>query len=606
VLNRMDGVASQIVGKQTISVMKGREDWGVICVGYTESLLKDALNEMNVFPHILSLSVSNPLPIEQIRAFRNSFSGQCFLIEEGGVFVEQQLKLSDIKILGKANNPTITHWTIQSIKSYLEVQGERLISPVAPPQTIILRPPSICSGCPYRAIATAILEFKKKGAITKVFGDIGCSSLLSFEGVFDYSLCMGASESMRQGYVQARPDMASKVLSLIGDSSECHSGMDASRNSIYRQIPGVKIVLDNSAVAMTGYQTSPTSDKVKGISLKAALEGENIPTTEVDAYNISAIKKALQSALAEAEKGIFSAIIIKGSCLHISPKKKNQILQVNQELCIQCGLCDVCPSIDFDSDKYPIIGKDCTLCGSGEPLCIQACPKNAIHLVERVKPEPINVIPSNDLTIPQFEQEDFEGIFRLGVRGVGGQGNLFIGRVLAQVVQGYFKNYGNIYKGEVHGMAQMGGPVVSTFSFGNVHSPLPLENGLDVIISLERTELLRQDFISYLKPGGHIILSERAILPRGFSKNDYPSIEQVLEELEGFNTSVIAIPKEYETTENVYLLGVLSQFYPFRNIPESFWCSILDSFTKNKAMSQHNIISFINGRNHILISSGRE
>lgn len=45
----------------------------------------------------------------------------------------------------------------------------------------------------------------------------------------------------------------------------------------------------------------------------------------------------------------------------------------------------------------------------------------------------------------------------LAIRGVGGQGNLFFGRVLARVafLAGYDRE--NVLKGETHGMAQMGG-----------------------------------------------------------------------------------------------------------------------------------------------------
>ncbi|MFQ9492595.1 MAG: 2-oxoacid:acceptor oxidoreductase family protein [Bilophila wadsworthia] len=59
----------------------------------------------------------------------------------------------------------------------------------------------------------------------------------------------------------------------------------------------------------------------------------------------------------------------------------------------------------------------------------------------------------------------------LAIRGVGGQGNLFFGKVLAQVafLAGYDDR--NILKGETHGMAQMGGPVISTFGCGEVFSP---------------------------------------------------------------------------------------------------------------------------------------
>lgn len=582
------------------TIFEGKEDWGILCVGYTHSLALDVLNALEAKPFFMSVSVSNPLPMHDIANYRKKFSGKLYLLEEGGTFVENQLKLSGIDVIGKFMNPTITHWTTQSIYSFLKLEGAEIPNIEIKSDITVFRPPSICVGCPYRGTAAAIQQFKKSGAISKVFGDIGCSSLLSFEGVFDYSLCMGASDSMRQGYVQAKPQEAARVLSLIGDSSECHSGMDASRNSVYKNIPGIKIILDNSSVAMTGFQDSPTSGKEKGISLKAALEGENIPTVEVDAYNLAEIKTVLKSSLKKAEEGIFSAIVIKGSCLHIAPKRKGQQILLNKEKCTKCGICSVCPHIDSDNGYYPHIGTDCSLCGSGTPLCIQSCPKKALSITEKgsVRLKQRDTSTKSEIIIPTFDKESFDGIFRLGICGVGGQGNLFIGKVLARVVQRYFSNYGTIVKGEVHGMAQMGGPVTSTFSFGDVHSPLSMKQGMDILVSLERTEVFRNNILENLKPEGKIILNERAVLPRGFNKNEYPSLERVLDNLNTFNVSLIRIAEPYTIAENVFMLGTLSTMYPFTNIPSELWKSVLSSLSRNQEQAEFNIETFVAGREY--------
>jgi len=68
---------------------------------------------------------------------------------------------------------------------------------------------------------------------------------------------MGASDSMRQGFVLSRPDMANQVISITGDSTECHSGLDSTRNAVFRNVPGVKVILDNRITAMTGGQVAP-------------------------------------------------------------------------------------------------------------------------------------------------------------------------------------------------------------------------------------------------------------------------------------------------------------------------------------------------------------
>ena len=51
-------------------------------------------------------------------------------------------------------------------------------------------------------------------------------------------MAMGASEAKRTGYVLSKPEMASKCLSVLGDGTECHSGMDATETRCSAMFPG--------------------------------------------------------------------------------------------------------------------------------------------------------------------------------------------------------------------------------------------------------------------------------------------------------------------------------------------------------------------------------
>ena len=128
----------------------------------------------------------------------------------------------------------------------------------------IPRPPVLCAGCPYRLFAHEVALLRKKKQIDVVFGDIGCNGLLYFMNALDTGLAMGASEAERIGYVMDRPEQASRCITVLGDSTECHTGMDATRNAVYRNMPGVKVILDNSWTGMTGGQPSPTSPAQPG------------------------------------------------------------------------------------------------------------------------------------------------------------------------------------------------------------------------------------------------------------------------------------------------------------------------------------------------------
>lgn len=78
------------------------------------------------------------------------------------------------------------------------------------------------------------------------------------------------------------------------------------------------------------------------------------------------------------------------------------------------------------------------------------------------------------------------------------QGNLFFGHVLARLafLAGYHRH--NIIKGDTHGMAQMGGPVISTFGCGAVASPVLLPGSADCLIAMEQSEVLRPGFLEML------------------------------------------------------------------------------------------------------------
>lgn len=86
--------------------------------------------------------------------------------------------------------------------------------------------------------------------------------------------------------------------------------------------------------------------------------------------------------------------------------------------------------------------------------------------------------------------------------GVGGQGILFITRMLAETAIdcGY-----RILTAETHGMAQRGGVVVSHLKTGDFSSPLVRPGMADILFLLHpgNLELHKQ----YLRPGGSVIIN---------------------------------------------------------------------------------------------------
>jgi indolepyruvate ferredoxin oxidoreductase beta subunit len=93
--------------------------------------------------------------------------------------------------------------------------------------------------------------------------------------------------------------------------------------------------------------------------------------------------------------------------------------------------------------------------------------------------------------------------------GVGGQGTVLASKLLAQC--GIDKGQ-SARTAETIGMAQRGGCVVSHVRIGDgMFSPLIPKGEADLIIGFEPAEAVR--CLDYLKPGGKVVVSKRAIKP---------------------------------------------------------------------------------------------
>lgn len=608
VLERIPQIRHWAENSALVTAAEGEESWGVICSGEACMIVNETLNTAGLKPSVLELGITNPIPVQQIKKFIESLQGgTCFLIEDGERFIEKEITFAGLKVIGKENYPTITNWTPDLVLEYLHFHGvtdqKHLPNMVNEP---VKRPASICPGCPYRALSLVIQKFKRQKKLEMVFGDIGCSTLLHTYDALDINFCMGASESIRQGYVISRPEKAGKVISLIGDSSECHSGMDATRNGQFRNIPGVKIILDNNAVAMTGYQESPTSQSDSSLNLIDALKGEGVEAFELNSYDMKSIEKVLTLALENAEKGALTALILKAPCLFVVPKneRKKVAIQVNEDICIKCNKCDICPSISKTEENYPRINSTCTRCGVGDELCMSLCPVNAIgennqavtDKVSSEQPYLTAQIIDGDSVAGTERYSENKRSYRVAFRGVGGQGVLFMSKLFSSVIDKSNLFPGRILAGEVHGMAQKGGAVCSTLVCGDVSSPILGKKSADILIALEYSEILQDGFLDLLKPGGTIILNNYSLLPRGLKPDEYPSIEKVQERLKGYKVVRLDLSEELNSLANTAVMGVVSQLDEFESVELSEWENSLAYHSPSERVRTANLDAFHKGR----------
>lgn len=92
--------------------------------------------------------------------------------------------------------------------------------------------------------------------------------------------------------------------------------------------------------------------------------------------------------------------------------------------------------------------------------------------------------------------------YQIVISGVGGQGVLFITRLLAEAA---IQKGLPVFTSETHGMAQRGGTVISHLKIGDFASPLISPGNADGLIALKAESLDQHG--GYLKSGGWAVIN---------------------------------------------------------------------------------------------------
>ncbi|HAN44525.1 MAG TPA: indolepyruvate oxidoreductase subunit beta [Ruminococcaceae bacterium] len=179
--------------------------------------------------------------------------------------------------------------------------------------------------------------------------------------------------------------------------------------------------------------------------------------------------------------------------------------------------------------------------------------------------------------------------------GVGGQGSLLASKLFGNVLlaRGY-----DVKVSEVHGMSQRGGSVVTYVKYGDkVYSPVVEQGEADVIISFEKLEAAR--WVSYLKKGGKMIVSEQQIdpMPVIIGAASYP--ENIIDKIKDMGiqiTSVdaLSIAEKLGNAKaaNVVLMGVVSAML---DISVEDWRNAIKECVPEKFL-ELNLAAFESGR----------
>lgn len=137
--------------------------------------------------------------------------------------------------------------------------------------------------------------------------------------------------------------------------------------------------------------------------------------------------------------------------------------------------------------------------------------------------------------------------------GLGGQGILFMTKVLAQV--SLEKGY-NMMGAETHGMAQRGGSVVSHLRLGNVQGSLVKTNEAPLLLALEENEGYRN--LPFLARGGRLYVNTMSPLFPREEVRSFLTNKQIVSR--SVPAGKIALDLGAPMSSNLALLGFCSAF----------------------------------------------
>lgn len=359
-------------------IITGGDSLGIVTSGIAFQYVAEEFPDAS----ILKLGLSYPFPDDLIREFSKRFD-ELVVVEELDNFLEEHIRSLGIKVKGKVYFPGVGELNPDKVargKAKMEGKDTGQEENDTDNTDLPARPPVFCPGCPSRGLFYALSKID-----CVVTGDIGCYSL----GVFppyeriDTIICMGAGITVAQGMDKAgfrdKP-----LIGIVGDSTFFHSGITGLLEISYNRGISTIIVVDNRITAMTGHQDHPGTGRTlmgektyttypEDIARACGIENIRI----VDPLNFRETLNALRE---EIKKESPSLIVARRPCPLIKKEKKAPWV-VDQEKCIQCGVClkAGCPAIykKIEKENGENIYIDPSLC-QGCGFCAQVCPKKAI------------------------------------------------------------------------------------------------------------------------------------------------------------------------------------------------------------------------------------
>jgi len=361
---------------------------GVITSGIAFEYAKEAFGDSADY---LKLGFTHPLPKEMISDFCDKHD-KVYIIEENDPYIEDFVRALGKECYGKDIFPYTGEMTPDVIRRVVLEQEMDVIKPRE--DLIVNRPPTFCSGCPHRGF---FYELGKKRKKIIVAGDIGCYSLAVGEpyNLMDWLICMGAAFSSGHGaqsVIDMNPNDDRRLVSIMGDSTFFHTGINSLINTVYNKGKTINVILDNRITGMTGQQDNPGSGyKLQGeenepMDIEKIVRAIGIKhVRKINPNDLKLVKDTINWAL-ELEEA--SVIITDWPCVlkktyksedvELYPKAWQTKDMVLQDKCVGCKAClrSGCPSLVFDKENKKMHIDEATCVGCD--VCLQICPYDAI------------------------------------------------------------------------------------------------------------------------------------------------------------------------------------------------------------------------------------
>ena len=387
-------------------------DIGIVCQGGMYNGVIRALQRLGLADiygeteiPIYCLNVTYPLVDQEFLQFARSKKG-VLVIEEGQPeFIEQgfstMLLRSDVtaKLHGKDVFPMAGEYTGQVMLDVIsafvtqyapdlmpgQMRAPNQPTPALPDltQTVPIRPPGFCTGCPERPIFAALKLVQQELGEHQISADIGCHLFASLPPFDIGGATMGyglgpASNAAFDGGGERR------AISIIGDGGFWHNGLSSSiGNMVFNKADSVAVVVDNYYSAATGGQdilSSRAENPTKSTNnqITKALKGVGVDwIRHIDhTYDVTKMRAIFREALTTDYDGP-KVIVASSECMLNKQRrekpKRNKMINDGKRM------------------EIPRFGVDEDIC-TGDHACIRlsGCPSLSVkHLDDPLRDDPV-------------------------------------------------------------------------------------------------------------------------------------------------------------------------------------------------------------------------